>query len=465
MAKERLAKGELPPEIAAKISTCPDAAAFNNLVACGPTERSLKAMLDRFIFFLPIVQGQFDALERLAFAFVKSQAAQNVVYCELRYSPHILTTAGEYQEEGDGGGEGGEGGGGNGDAAAAERIGRASRDARLVVEAVTRGLRRGCDSFPSVEVRQILCLIDGRGEWASSLLELAKDFREGSCAVVGVDIAAGEAHFLDAPSAADEAEDPAEADASLLAAAAAGGGGGNGPVMRAACRHCAAAGFAITIHAGESGPFANVAASTSKVYGGAMRIGHGYAAVDATCVECKGDGAFREAAAAIGAAGVPPGVTFETCPTSSIATGGWVGGEWVSHPAARLHRWRAAAEAAGESEVAARFPKVTVSSDDPAVFGASLTEEVELVGEEMGLGAEGLRATMVNSVEAAFVREEERGRLMEKLEAAWEAWRSDSDPKADPKASPKASPKAEPKAEPKASATSESTKSCSCTCI
>jgi hypothetical protein len=44
--------------------------------------------------FLPIVRGQLELLEELAFRFVERQAAQSVVYTEVRYSPHLLAERG-----------------------------------------------------------------------------------------------------------------------------------------------------------------------------------------------------------------------------------------------------------------------------------------------------------------------------------------------------------------------------------
>ena len=185
-----------------------------------------------------------------------------------------------------------------------------------------------------------------------------------TCPVIAVDVAAGEAHFT--------------ADS-----------GRNGTAHRQAMCACAKFGLGLTNHAGESGPAAHVALACSDVYGGARRIGHGYAAVAEAqakvAQELKGGGAAAGGGAEGGGAAakalvgalrslsVPDGVTMEMCPTSSRATGGWTGKAWTEHPAAVLSQLRAAAEAAGEAEVAAALPRVTISSDDPAVFCASLT--------------------------------------------------------------------------------------------
>jgi adenosine deaminase len=52
--------------------------------------RSLNEMLNCFEVFLPIVRGNLQLIEQLSFDFCKRQWEQNVVYCEVRYSPHLL---------------------------------------------------------------------------------------------------------------------------------------------------------------------------------------------------------------------------------------------------------------------------------------------------------------------------------------------------------------------------------------
>ena len=147
-AKACLAAGKLSEDIAAKVSECgDDVEAFTKLVSCHPEDQSLKAMIDRFVFFLTFVQGNLPIIEELACAFVSRQAAQNVLYTEVRYSPHILTSVGKY--DGDAG-------------ASASASGDVHAQAQAVVEAVTRGLRRGCERHPGTEIAQILCFLDGK---------------------------------------------------------------------------------------------------------------------------------------------------------------------------------------------------------------------------------------------------------------------------------------------------------------
>lgn len=83
----------LPPECSEPIARCGDSLdAFCKLVTCQPDDRTLEAMIDRFKIFTPIVVGDLAAIEELSRRFVSMQAQQNVLYTEVRYSPHILAT-------------------------------------------------------------------------------------------------------------------------------------------------------------------------------------------------------------------------------------------------------------------------------------------------------------------------------------------------------------------------------------
>lgn len=55
------------------------------------TCQSLAEFLEKFPFFTPIVAGDINALERVAYEFVEDQAIQGILYTETRYSPHCLT--------------------------------------------------------------------------------------------------------------------------------------------------------------------------------------------------------------------------------------------------------------------------------------------------------------------------------------------------------------------------------------
>ena len=125
-------------------------------------------MIKCFEIFTPIVRGNLDAIEELARRFVEGQAKQNVIYTEVRYSPHLLAEGGSFS--------------------GTEKV-----DPRPVIAAVTRGLRAGCEAC-GVTVNQILCCITWRPDWAEEVVDLASELKDspGICKVVGVDIAAGE---------------------------------------------------------------------------------------------------------------------------------------------------------------------------------------------------------------------------------------------------------------------------------
>jgi adenosine deaminase len=386
-AKRRISAGELPAAVAEQISRCGnDLTAFEALVSCRPEERSLKVMLDRFMLFLPIVQGDLQVIEELAVRFVERQAAQHVLYTEVRYSPHILTrgAAFEFSQSG-------------------ERTASLVSDdeAFQVVEAVTRGLRRGCAEHPGTEVAQILCFIDGKPQWCDTLTRIASaayapDSHEKlpQCPVVAVDVAAGEAHFADV-------------------------GGLNGKAHREAMCLCRQAGLGLTNHAGESGPTAHVAAAASAAYGSATRVGHGYAAVLEARAAAASPGGAAELVAALRKLGIPDALTMEVCPTSSRATGGVPTEAWTEHPAAFLTRVREAAEAAGDVAAAAALPRVTISSDDPAVFASSLTDELRIAAQDMRLSDDSLLAIMLNAADAAFLPAAGKTRLRSRILAGW----------------------------------------------
>jgi Adenosine deaminase len=75
-----------------KVTQCKTAQEFRKLCTCRGY-RSLKEMLSCFEVFLPLVRGNVDLIEQLSFDFCQRQWEQNVVYCEVRYSPHLLAKA------------------------------------------------------------------------------------------------------------------------------------------------------------------------------------------------------------------------------------------------------------------------------------------------------------------------------------------------------------------------------------
>ena len=140
------------------------------------------------------------------------------------------------------------------------------------------------------------------------------------------------------------------------------------------------AGLRLTAHAGEfAGPEA-VAETLDSLR--VSRLGHGVRAIE--------DEALVARLAA-------EGVTLEVCPGSNLALGVFPTAE--AHPLRALHQ-------AGV--------RVTVSSDDPPFFGTSLAEEYAFA-KDAGFTAPERLALTRNAIEAAFVDEETRGSLLERL--------------------------------------------------
>ncbi|XP_072040860.1 adenosine deaminase-like [Amphiura filiformis] len=202
------------------IST-PDEVAVRKLVTVekiGDWER----ILGSFSFFMPIIAGDKDALERIAYELCEDKAKEGVVYFEARFSPHFLADKDVPLVWGQKPGQCG---------------------AKEVVAAVSTGLRRGCEKF-GIKARLILCCIRDKPEWSMDCVRIAQEFQDKL--VAGIDLAANEAVPMDQ-------------------------------------RHIAAyqeaykCGIHRTAHAGELGPPENVREAIEQMK--VERIGHGYAAV------------------------------------------------------------------------------------------------------------------------------------------------------------------------------------------
>jgi adenosine deaminase len=93
-------------------------------------------------------------------------------------------------------------------------------------------------------------------------------------------------------------------------------------------------------------------------------------------------------------------VPLEMCPLSNLRTG--VVTTLEAHPVRRYFE---------------RGLLVTVNTDDPKMFGNSLAEEYRLLVETLGFSREGICSLVLNAVEAAWLSEEHRDRLRERVEA------------------------------------------------
>jgi len=140
----------------------------------------------------------------------------------------------------------------------------------------------------------------------------------------------------------------------------------------------AEAGLHLTAHAGESaGPESIWGALNLK----AERIGHGLTAgQDAELME---ELAERQ-------------VPIEICVTSNLRTG--VCPELAQHPVRRYFD---------------QGLMLTLNSDDPAMFGSSLTQEYVLVQEAFGFTDEHLRELARNSFEASFLAAEKKVKFLD----------------------------------------------------
>ena len=142
----------------------------------------------------------------------------------------------------------------------------------------------------------------------------------------------------------------------------------------------AAAGLGCTVHAGEWAGADSVRAALELPV---TRIGHGVRAIeDAALVEQLAE---RE-------------IVLECCPTSNVVLGAFP--TYEEHPLPRLR-------AAGV--------KVTLGSDDPPYFGASIGGEYEVCSEHFGYDDEELRDITRTALEAAFCDETLKNHLIRGL--------------------------------------------------
>ena len=141
------------------------------------------------------------------------------------------------------------------------------------------------------------------------------------------------------------------------------------------------AGLGLTIHAGElSGAF-SVRDALDHVR--PSRISHGVRAIeDADLVRRLADA----------------GVALEVCPGSNISL--QVFPDFASHPLRALH----------EAGV-----RVTLNSDDPPFFHTSLAQEYDIASAVMGFSDEEIKGMTRTAIEAAFVDEAARQRLLARI--------------------------------------------------
>ena len=147
-----------------------------------------------------------------------------------------------------------------------------------------------------------------------------------------------------------------------------------------AFRIAADAGLGCSVHAGEwAGPESVREALQLPV----SRIGHGVRSIE--------DPALVEELA-------ERGTVLEVCPTSNVVLG--IYPSYEEHPLPRLL----------EAGV-----RVTLGSDDPPYFGASIGGEYEVCRDRLGFDDEALRGITQTAIEAAFCDEKLKQRLIKKV--------------------------------------------------
>jgi adenosine deaminase len=143
----------------------------------------------------------------------------------------------------------------------------------------------------------------------------------------------------------------------------------------------AEAGLGLSCHAGE---WAGPESIRGALALGVTRLSHGVRAIEDP---------------ALVAELADRGTVLECCPTSNVVLG--VFEDFERHPFNALR----------EAGV-----RVTLGSDDPPYFGASLAGEYAVARERFGLGDDELREVTRTALEAAFVQEDVRAALIDRLD-------------------------------------------------
>ncbi|GMR49459.1 hypothetical protein PMAYCL1PPCAC_19654, partial [Pristionchus mayeri] len=226
---------------------------------------------------------------------------------------------------------------------------------RQVVEAVTRGLRRGKDAF-GVDSRQILCMVVAFPQYNWDLLSLAESTKH--LGVVGIDVAG------DSPQGNEQF------------------GQAVVQVFKAAHQK----GIHRTAHAGESGSFKEVLNALNEMH--VERVGHGYHILDDETAYRKNFIENRRA-------------HLEACPLSSVMTGA-VTPDWSNHP---VKRW------------ANDGVDFSISRDDPTCFDNTIYSEMKLVNTQIELTVHQLWQAQLNAAKASFAEQPLKSRIIAKVMA------------------------------------------------
>jgi adenosine deaminase len=154
-------------------------------------------------------------------------------------------------------------------------------------------------------------------------------------------------------------------------------------------------GLGITLHAGEASGPASIADALDQ---GAQRIGHGVRVID----DVSADGTPGPVARRVLSGRIP----LEVSPTSNVHTG--VAPDVASHPIARLRELGF---------------QITLNTDNRLMSGVTLTSEALTLHEAFGWGSPELEAFTLTAVDAAFLPEDERAALRERVARGYAALR------------------------------------------
>ncbi|XP_067836733.1 adenosine deaminase-like isoform X2 [Heptranchias perlo] len=197
---------------------------LRNLVICRKPS-TLTVVLSKFSYYMPVIAGDREAIQQIAYELVEDKAKEGVIYFEARYSPHYLANCNVHpipweQSEGD-----------------------LSPDE--VVKLVNQGFQQGQRDF-GIKARSILCCMRHMEAWSPEIVELCKKYQNDG--VVGIDLAGDE--LIDCESY---------------------------PGHVRAYEMAVKCGVHRTVHAGEAGPPKVVREAVELLK--AERIGHGYATI------------------------------------------------------------------------------------------------------------------------------------------------------------------------------------------
>ncbi|XP_020388727.1 adenosine deaminase-like isoform X1 [Rhincodon typus] len=198
---------------------------LRKLVTCSKPS-TLTEVLSKFRYYMPVIAGDREAIEQIAYELAEDKAKEGIVYLEARYSPHYLANCNVHPIPW------------------GQTEGNVSPDE--VVHLVNQGFLRGQCDF-GIKVRSILCCIRHMEAWSLETVELCKKYRNDG--VVGIDLAGDE--LMNAES------HPGHVQAYEIAV------------------KC---GIHRTVHAGEAGPPPVVCEALEILK--SERIGHGYAIIN-----------------------------------------------------------------------------------------------------------------------------------------------------------------------------------------